>query len=358
MIDVGKLTLGVIWDGELVREIDIRSTRPMAAQVLKGKTSDQVQQIVPLLFSVCGRAQGAAAHAALQAAQRTGDAVSDTQKRMIACEAIQEHLWRLLLNWPELLGQPQQQQCFSAWYALLRKISAGKAEMQTFLNEFERDALGKSAVNWMAMGTFAELCNWWQDTQTPLAQTLTSLAEQKLQSSTERRMLPAWTASEAQQSCTGHWDAAFAARPHWQGAAAETGAWSYYTDSPLLCDVWRQSGSKALTRLLARVIDVVALAQGNYATRLDANSPAAGEGIVAVRTARGLLLHRVRLEDEKVAEYTIIAPTEWNFHPEGAFAQDMCDLQAHDRVKLAHDAQIEAMSLDPCVAYEVEIRNA
>jgi hypothetical protein len=358
LIDVGELTLGLIWDGESVSATDIRSTRPMAAQVLKGKTAAQVQQIVPLLFSVCGRAQGAAAQAALQAAQRTGEAVSDAQKRMIACEAIQEHLWRLLLNWPELLGQAPQQQCFTAWYALLRKIGAGEVEMQTFLNAFEHEALGRSAETWRAMSSLAELRIWWQETQTPLAQILASLAEQKPQSSTECRMLPAWTACEGQQACAGQWDVAFAARPHWQGAAAETGAWSYYADSPLLRDVWQQSGSKALTRLLARVMDVVVMAQGDYAARLDADSPAVGEGIAVVRTARGLLLHRVRLEDEKVAEYTIIAPTEWNFHPEGAFAQDMRDLLAHDRVKLAHDAQIEAMSLDPCVAYEVEIRNA
>jgi hypothetical protein len=360
LVDVGKLRLGVVWDGESVTATDIISTRPMAAQVLKGKTPMQVVQIVPLLFSVCGRAQGAAAVAALQAAQQTGKPVSATLGRMIACEAMQEHLWRLLLNWPELLGLPQQEQRFAAWYALLRKIAAGEADMAVFLQQFERDALGMPAAEWLAMSSFAELRAWWQSTDSPLADTLAKLAEleQHRQDVNESRLLPAWSAAEAQQACAGSWVAEFAARPQWQGAAAETGAWSYFADSPLLRDVRQQSGSKALTRVLARLADVVAMAGGDFAARLDASSPAAGEGIAVARTARGLLLHRVSLDGDKVADYMIVAPTEWNFHPDGAFAQDMRGLQEHDGGMLEYRAQIEALSLDPCVAYEVEIRNS
>lgn len=360
MVDVGKLTLGVIWDGESVTATDIISTRPMAAQVLKGKTPTQVVQVVPLLFSVCGRAQGAAAVAALQAAQQTGKPASGALARMIACEAMQEHLWRLLLNWPELLGLEQQEQRFAAWYALLRKIAAGEADMAVFLQQFERDALGMPAAEWLAMSSFAGLQAWWKSTDSPLADTLAKLAalEQHRQDVNESRLLPAWSAAEAQQACAGSRDAEFAARPQWQGAAAETGAWSYFADNPLLRDVRQQGGSKALTRVLARLADVVAMAAGDFAARLDAGSPAAGEGIAVVRTARGLLLHRASLDGDKVANYTIVAPTEWNFHPGGAFAQDMRGLQEHDGGMLEYRAQIEALSLDPCVAYEVEIRNA
>jgi hypothetical protein len=360
LVDIGKLMLGVVWNGESVTATDIISTRPLAAQVLKGKTPMQVVQIVPLLFSVCGRAQGAAAVAALQAAQQTGKPASATLGRMIACEAMQEHLWRLLLNWPELLGLEQQEQRFAAWYALLRKIGTGEAGMAEFLQQFERDALGMPAAEWLAMRSFAELRAWWQSTDSPLADTLAKLAEleRHRQDVNESRLLPAWSAAEAQQACAGGWDAEFAARPQWQGAAAETGAWSYFADSPLLRDVRQQSGSKALARVLARLADVVAMAGGDFRARLDASSPAAGEGVAVARTARGLLLHRASLDGDKVADYMIVAPTEWNFHPDGAFAQGMRGLQEHDGGMLEHRAQIEALSLDPCVAYEVEIRNS
>ena len=132
MVDVGKLTLVVIRDGYSVSATEIRSTRPMAAQILKGKTPAQVLQIVPLLFSVCGRAQGAAASAALQAAQQGGLAATAAMERMIRCEAMQEHLWRVMLDWPKLLGLPMQEQRFTAWYSMLRKIGAGEIDMPFF----------------------------------------------------------------------------------------------------------------------------------------------------------------------------------------------------------------------------------
>ncbi len=47
----------------------------------------------------------------------------------------------------------------------------------------------------------------------------------------------------------------------------------------------------------------------------------AGEGLAVAETARGLLLHRARVVDGKVADYDIVAPTEWNFHPRGALAR-------------------------------------
>lgn len=330
MADVGKLTLVVNWDGSSVGEIEIHSTRPMAAQLLKGKTPAQASHIVPLLFSVCGKAQGAAANAALNAAQQSVWEIASTE-RLIVCEAMQEHLWRLLLDWPKLLGLQPQEKLFAGWFALLRKIAAGEVGMEVFLREFARDWQGGAGTNLLVM-----------------------LEKSACNGTGEARLLPAWSAAEAQQACAGKWDANFSARPEWQGGAAETGARTYYADSPLL----RDAPSNALARVLARILDVVEMASGNAAPRLNTFSPAAGEGIAVVRTARGLLMHHVRLEQGKVADYTIVAPTEWNFHPQGAFAQDMCGLQEQDGQRLMQLAHIAALSLDPCVEYEVEVIHA
>ncbi len=359
-MDVGKLTLTVIWDGISVSSTDIRSTRPMAAQILKGKTPAQVLQIVPLLFSVCGKAQGAAAEAALQAARQTGTTASATVERMIVCEAIQEHLWRLMLDWTKLMGLPRQEQRFAGWYALLRKIASGEAEMSVFLHDFERDCLGMPATEWCAMDGYHALQKWSHKAHSPSAQLLLKLddLEHGRHKASGIRLLPAWTAAQAIQACGSRWDAAFSARPDWLGDAAETGAWTYYADNTMLLDVWRQSGSKAMTRLLARIMDIIEMANERAAPRLDVAGPTAGEGIAVVRTARGLLMHHVHLASETVVDYAIVAPTEWNFHPGGAFAQDMCGLQENDEQGLQQLAHVEAMSLDPCVAYEVEIRHA
>lgn len=358
-MDVGKLTLVVDWDGDSVRSTEIRSTRPMVAQVLKGKTPAQVLQIVPLLFSVCGRAQGEAAAAALQAARQWDVPVSAPMEHMIVCEAMQEHLWRLMLDWTKLTGLPRQEQRFAGWYALLRKIGAGEADMAVFLHEFERDCLGMPVAEWRAIDSYQALQTWSLRAHSPSAQLLSRLDELEhgKHGGAGNRLLPAWTAAEAGQACDGRWDTAFSARPDWLGEAAETGAWTYYADDRLLHDVWRQSGSKALARLMARVIDIIEMASGLAAPRLDVASPAQGEGIAVVRTARGLLMHHVRLEGKSVADYSIVAPTEWNFHPDGAFSRDMRGLEVHDEEVLQKLAHVAALSLDPCVAYEVEVRH-
>lgn len=79
-------------------------------------------------------------------------------------------------------------------------------------------------------------------------------------------------------------------------------------------------------------------------------------GMAAIETSRGLLIHAVRLSGNMVADYRIVAPTEWNFHPAGALTQAMADL------KIGNDAQFRAQeicqSLDPCVAFGVELTNA
>ena len=360
MEDAGKLTLGVVWDGDTVGATDIRSTRPMAAQILKGKTPEQVARIVPMLFSVCGKAQGAAADAALQAARQGSAAAAATMEHMVVCEAMQEHLWRLMLDWTKLMGLPRQEQRFAGWYALLRKIGAGEAGMGTFLHQFERDCLEMPAAEWRALGDYQALQTWSLKVHSPSAQVLARLVELERgrRQTSDTRLLPAWTAAEASRECTGRWSMDFSACPDWLGDTAETGAWTYHADDGLLHDVWLQSGSRVLSRLLARVVDVIDMATGTAAPRLDVACPAENTGVAVVRTARGLLMHHVRLERGLVADYAIVAPTEWNFHPDGPFARDMRGSKERDRERLQQLAHVEALSLDPCVAYEVEIRDA
>lgn len=360
MDDAGKLTLGVVWDGDTVSATDIHSTRPMAAQILKGKTPEQVARIVPLLFSVCGKAQGAAANAALQAAQGDDAATSAAVEHMIVCEAMQEHLWRLMLDWTKLMGLPRQEQRFAGWYALLRKIGAGEIGMDVFLREFERDCLEMPAPEWRALKDYQALQTWSLKVHSPSAKVLFRLAELECGRGkvSDTRLLPAWTAAEASRACTGRWNMDFSACPDWKGDTAETGAWTYYADDGMLHDVWQQNRSKVLSRLLARVIDVIEMANGTAAPRLDVAGTEANTGIAVVRTARGLLMHHVRLEGGLVADYAIVAPTEWNFHPDGSYARDMRGLKERDPERLRQLAHVAALSLDPCVAYEVEVRHA
>lgn len=363
MSDVGKLVLKMVWDGRSVVSTEIRSTRPMAAQMLNGKTPTQVMQIVPLLFGVCGRAQGAAAVAALQVARCEKDKTAATMERAIVLESIREHLWHMMLSWPKMLGLETQEKMFAGWHPLLSKHATGEIgefDAPVFLREFELNYLGMPVAEWRLLDNYSTMQHWWCRAQSPLARLLAKLDGMKFgdQGMAGIGLLPSWSAAEAQQACGGRWGAEFSSRPDCLGEAVETGALSYFTSDKLLNDVWHQSRFRLMIRLLARVLDVIDMASGNAPARLDATSPAEGAGIAVVRTARGLLMHHVQLAAEKVANYVIVAPTEWNFHPDGSFAKEMRGLREHDAVRLQQTARIAALSLDPCVAFEIEVSHA
>jgi coenzyme F420-reducing hydrogenase alpha subunit len=92
--------------------------------------------------------------------------------------------------------------------------------------------------------------------------------------------------------------------------------------------------------------------------RVGVFAAADGAGVAVVETARGLLLHRAVLSGGRVADYRIVAPTEWNFHPAGPLVQGLEGEEAIDAALLERNARLAVEALDPCVACNVEIVHA
>ena len=59
-----------------------------------------------------------------------------------------------------------------------------------------------------------------------------------------------------------------------------------------------------------------------------------------VETARGLLLHAVEIDGARVLSYRIIAPTEWNFHAQGAAMRGLASIAASRREGWRHIADL------------------
>ncbi|HOE40387.1 MAG TPA: nickel-dependent hydrogenase large subunit [Rhodoferax sp.] len=75
-----------------------------------------------------------------------------------------------------------------------------------------------------------------------------------------------------------------------------------------------------------------------------------GQAIAWCEMARGLLLHWVQLDTQgKVADYRVIAPTEWNFHPQGALSLAVSALPPQDTAS----ACILGAAYDACVECSV-----
>jgi hypothetical protein len=150
----------------------------------------------------------------------------------------------------------------------------------------------------------------------------------------------------------------FAQLPLWLGSCAESGVWSRLRHrrasfTPLT----------ALSRLQSRWVELLELAcsSGDQPAALlqsGALPLGAGQAIAWCEMSRGLLLHWVQLdEQQRVQDYRVLAPTEWNFHPDGALACALAQLDPSDTVS----AECLTLAYDPCVECSIhmeEIRHA
>lgn len=100
--DPGRVRLSLhVLDG-VVSAAEVVCDRPAVARLLRGQQADQAVALVPLIYSLCGKAQGIAARAALAAARgKPGAAHVDAEA---LAEAAREHAWKLFVDWPKQLA--------------------------------------------------------------------------------------------------------------------------------------------------------------------------------------------------------------------------------------------------------------
>lgn len=184
-------------------------------------------------------------------------------------------------------------------------------------------------------------------------------------------------------------DSGFDMAPFWQGAPRLTGALSRMRNNPCRGDLLISEGispaaltgarivetacffarAKALLDLSAGLIDRAMPKEGESAPLSTSEEdgrnvlwtygPEAGIGISFVETARGLLMHAVKLiPSGELQTLRITSPTEWQFSPNGA-GQRMASLAAKaflypkddmdDRAKLENAVERALFGLDACV---------
>lgn len=314
MPDAGRIDIRLrLADGQ-VAAAGIRSQRPQVAAVLRGKPADEAVRLLPLVFAVCGRAQGQAAALALAAAR--GAEAPPRLDAAIAIEVMREHLWRLLLDLPPRLGLPGQRELFLAGQQAV--ASGNRAALQAVLADACWNAL-RSGLDGLEQPAGSGVA-----------------------------LLPALSAA-ASVAAWPQFDAVFACTPAWRGAAAETGAFARRSSPPPTV-----AGAFA-ARWLARRDELQAWADGTEKVGAGGTASAAASGPnrgrAAVETARGLLLHEITLDGACIADYAIIAPTEWNFHPQGSLCGWLRGRPFADDAALRRFVGHAVAALDPCVEW-------
>jgi hydrogenase large subunit len=94
---------------------------------------------------------------------------------------------------------------------------------------------------------------------------------------------------------------------------------------PLFCDLYAQEGSAVKSRIFARVWEMALLVKSmeNWIEEIDPAAPfytpsppaRHGNSFAFIEAARGTLGHWIGVEDNRIVNYQIIAPTTWNFSP-------------------------------------------
>lgn len=373
----GKIGLRLSWDGSHITGTSITPrTLPAIGALLRGKQPSQALQIIPAIFSLCGKAQAAAAAAALDAAQSGGVAdVPPWRERLVLMEALQELLWRFLLDLPRLAGIPPDVQSLASLrrrFAALAAPGIEEADWRRQLCEIASEA--GAALLGSGMAALREA---------PDEQALLAVLD-KAHTVTGTSLLRCHQLSIPAVSCTAtlmppvhpehlhavllpalaH-DPDFALLPHWNGQCMETGSLARMQDHPLIRTLLRDAGPSPFVRLIARLHEIPQLfadllAEAPRGQRwVQGFSSARGVGVGWVQNARGLLLHHVALDAQgAISAYRIVAPTEWNFHPAGPCAKGLTGCAAASQDQARSRAEWLVQALDPCVSHQIEVDHA
>ncbi len=365
----GELVVRVETAGGRVTRAQARAERPrVAGRLFPGRPAADAGALAGALFAICGRSQSVAAEAAVAAArgEKPVPALREARDARVAAETIHEHAWRLLVDWPRLAGRAPQ----------VESLAAGRRALAPWLDARDGAAFAGSrdeVVAWATRSIFGippsafldfdstdDLGAWTQRARTPVAALAAQLlAERASLGANDVAFLPhgddGWVARELAAAIER--DERFDDAPSWKGEPCETGPLARTAGHPLVAAALARWGRGAGARFVARLVETAATL-GNFGNRHGAASLDGSSAIAWVETARGLLVHRVALDGERIAAYRIVAPTEWNFHPEGAFARGARSIEAADGEGLEREVRWLVASLDPCVAVRLEAGHA
>lgn len=185
-------------------------------------------------------------------------------------------------------------------------------------------------------------------------------AAQRVAHPTQGETQPHWEKQGAYSWCKA---------PRLNGQVVETGAIArqLMDKQPLVTRLVQASGGNVMSRVVARLLElarvVPAMEQWCQAIQIGepfcahAPMPAEAQGFGLVEAARGSLGHWLTIQEGKIAQYQIIAPTTWNFSPRdelgqaGALEQALVGTLVEDLG--AVNVQHIVRSFDPCMVCTV-----
>ncbi|MFA5121984.1 nickel-dependent hydrogenase large subunit [Zavarzinia sp.] len=309
------ITLGVE-EGRVVPALDLAPGAD-ATRLFFGRAPADVARLVPLIFNLCGAAQGRAARAALGLPPAEGDAPA------LHLEHVRDHALCLARAWPAAFALPADADCLRLAAGLASGDGAAQSGLLRHLVGQAGD-LGQIGVK--------ALVRLLEAGETPLFRLL-ALARRRLRPDWGRIELPAPSPADLTARLTGR------AAPLREASCLEP-----LRPLPLMAEIEEAEGRSLFLRMMGRVLDLL--------RHLDPAGPTVpgwspGRGIGIAQAVRGPLGHRAVLADGAVERYRVVTPTDWNLAPGGALAQALSKLPVGDMLSVT--ARLVVSCINPCV---------
>ena len=361
--------------GAPLTEALLSGRQDWAGRIGRGQPASALPGLLSGLFSLCGHSHRLCAQLAIHAAAPGTLAAPAEVAQRLRRETAQEHVRRIGLDWPRLLAGPCGVGTDAALAALqacplLKTAAPADDPWPATLDWLQRECLQMPAATWLRAW---QACgaDWLLDWSRRHSGWLPALLHSAREADTGPALdmalalrvhddpgaLSTLAAALALKDC-------FAMRPQWHGGCAHTGPWARQDtpDDGLALTPWALLGSRLAE--LVRLCLPGDAAQGR-APRLGFGALQTGErqGLAWVEMARGLLVHQVEIdaavEPAKVLACRVLAPTEWNFHPQGEVARRLAALdRGLPAPVLARQVGLLMAAFDPCVPFHIETEQA
>jgi Ni,Fe-hydrogenase III large subunit len=387
-----SLALLVEVEGSRITGVRLGTGRPIqAARVLEGRSAESALAMLPLLYRLCGTAQSVAGLRAVEAAFDCGPGPAGCAARslLVGFEALEQSLWRILLDWPRCVGGRSNEVAFKLFRKRLVELRRGvftepqwnqlggarvngdtevlAAAAKAFARDVDEHLFG-SAQSSEVLQSRRRFDAWFQSGSSPTAVVFDWVASNQLEDFGGVGIQPAngFDAEYISDRIARDDSWEYCGQPDHHGEVRQTGALARLANTPFVRELHDAHGYGLATQLAARLLEVSSLL-GEIREQIltlaheEVSTPrviTTGCALGSVDTARGRLFHWVEVRDGDIARYRTLAPTEWNFHPRGPLVQGLTGAPAKDLATTRRAVELLVTAIDPCVGVQLEIAEA
>jgi hypothetical protein len=385
------LALRVRVDGGRILDAAVSGDRSLqAARVLQGRHVRSALTTLPVLFRLCGTAQSVAGLRAVESAFDCPPGPSGRSARalLVEAEALEQALWRILLDWPRCAGGDADPGALKTLRGRLRALPRAVFPDGRWIRLSGAPVDGDSQALLDAVAALAAdvdtvvfggargrevltsrpaFESWIRSRCSTTAAALDWVRTSELADFGGAGIRPAVDSdAEYVSGRLANEGGDFGGLREPGARAPQTGALSRCANAPLVRELHAEYGYGLSTQLAARLVEVGSLLDGlrEHGLALTPEptngEPAitSGSGLGSVDTARGRLFHWAEVRNGRITRYRTFAPTEWNFHPEGPLARGLVGSMAADLPTVRRAVDLFVTAVDPCVGVTLEVAEA